>query len=249
MRTLLTACIGLLLLAETIMGADPAPPSPVPQPAAPANPPSPSANSECPLPPPPEPVTIKRLVAQHKELVPTLSAALEDSDSQVRQMAMRTLYKLNQETGEQKKFIPTLITALKDCDAGVRTTAAGILLQIGKEAVPALQQALKDKDLEIRANTAQVLGQLGADGRDAIPALIATMKDEDKEVRRRVVFALDRIVTGIPVVIQARPASLRQASNDPGLLLPADIPAGACCPAPYYAPPPTGLPGYRNSIE
>src|SRR5262249_9461953 len=96
---------------------------------------------------PAEPLPLDKLIAQHKELVPTLIDGLKDPDAQVRQMATFTLGQLG------KDAVPALSEALASKDRELRANAAYALGQFGRlaqDAVPALIKAMRDPDGDVR---------------------------------------------------------------------------------------------------
>jgi HEAT repeat protein/beta-lactamase regulating signal transducer with metallopeptidase domain len=150
--------------------------------------------------------------------VAALTAALKDSDRQVREAAMHALIRLRDpaifeplvaalrdsspDVREQavhgltqlrdRRAVAPLTAALKDENAGVREGAAHALSQMRDPAsVDALLGALKDPAANVREQAAFALGQL-RDGR-AVDGLSGALKDENADVREQAAFALGQI--------------------------------------------------------
>ena len=120
-------------------------------------------------------------------MVAALTAALKDSDKEVRETAMHALVQLR----DPAIFAP-LVEALKDASPDVREQAVFGLGQLrDRRAVDPLIVALKDGHADVREQAAFALGQIR--DRAAVAALVATLKDADASVREQVVFALGQI--------------------------------------------------------
>ena len=120
-------------------------------------------------------------------MVAALTAALKDSDKEVRETAMHALVQLR----DPSIFEP-LVQALKDASADVREQAAHGLSQLrDKRAVEPLIGALKDSNASVRESVIHALSQL-RDPR-AVDALIAALKDENPSVREQAAFALGQL--------------------------------------------------------
>ena len=139
-------------------------------------------------------------------MVAALTAALKDTDKEVRETAMHALVQLR----DPAVFEP-LLQALKDASYEVREQAAVGLGQLrDKRAVEALASALKDEHPDVREQAAFALGQLR--DRSTVPALAAAMKDVDADVREQVVFALGQLRA--PAAIDGLTIALRDANAD-----------------------------------
>jgi HEAT repeat protein/beta-lactamase regulating signal transducer with metallopeptidase domain len=120
-------------------------------------------------------------------MIAALTAALKDSDKEVRETAMQALVRLR----DPSIFEP-LVQALKDPSPDVREQAAHGLGQMrDRRAVEPLIGALKDENPSVREQSAFALGQLH-DPR-AVDALIAALKDPNPDVREQAAFALGQI--------------------------------------------------------
>ncbi len=118
------------------------------------------------------------------KVIAALTAALKDTDADVRATVLASLVELR----DPAIFQP-LVQALSDAAADVRKQAAFGLGQMrDKRAFEPLLAALKDKDADVRTQAAFALGQLG-DPR-AIDALTAALKDPSADVRKVAAFAL-----------------------------------------------------------
>jgi HEAT repeat protein/beta-lactamase regulating signal transducer with metallopeptidase domain len=139
-------------------------------------------------------------------MVAALTAALKDTDKEVRETAMHALVQLR----DPSVFEP-LIQALKDASYEVREQAAFGLGQLrDKKAVDPLSAALKDEHPDVREQAAFALGQLR--DRSAIPALTAALKDANADVREQVIFALGQMRD--PATIDGLIIALRDTNAD-----------------------------------
>ena len=142
-------------------------------------------------------------------MVAALTAALKDTDKEVRETAMHALVQLR----DPAVFEP-LIQALKDASYEVREQAAFGLGQLrDKRAVDSLAAALKDEHPDVREQAAFALGQLR--DRGAIAALTAALKDVDGDVREQVIFALGQMrdpatVDGLTIALRDTNADVRE---------------------------------------
>jgi HEAT repeat protein/beta-lactamase regulating signal transducer with metallopeptidase domain len=119
--------------------------------------------------------------------VAALTAALKDSDKDVRETAMHALVQLR----DPSIFGP-LVQALSDGSPDVREQAAVGLGQLrDRRAVEPLVNALKDQNADVREQAAFALGQIR--DRAAVPGLSGALKDSDDDVREQAVFALGQI--------------------------------------------------------
>ena len=119
--------------------------------------------------------------------VAALTAALKDTDKEVRETAMHALVQLR----DPAVFEP-LLQALKDVSADVREQAVFGLGQMrDRRAVAPLSGMLKDENPDVREQAAFALGQV----RDpaAVEALGAAARDANASVREQAVFALGQI--------------------------------------------------------
>ena len=119
--------------------------------------------------------------------VAALTAALKDTDKEVRETAMHALVQI-----KDPSIFDPLVQALKDGSPDVREQAAFGLGQLrDRRAVQPLMGALKDENAGVREQAAFALGQL----RDpaAVEALAGLIKDSNADVREQAVFALSQI--------------------------------------------------------
>ena len=142
-------------------------------------------------------------------MIAALTAALKDSDKEVRETAMHALVQMR----DPSIFEP-LVQALKDGSPDVREQAAFGLGQLrDRRAVAALGEALKDSNADVREQAAFALGQLR--DRAAIAGLATAIKDSDADVREQAVFALGQIrdvgaVDGLATALHDANADVRQ---------------------------------------
>jgi HEAT repeat protein/beta-lactamase regulating signal transducer with metallopeptidase domain len=120
-------------------------------------------------------------------MIAALTAALKDTDKEVRETAMHALVQMR----DPSIFEP-LLQALKDASPDIREQAAfGLGEMRDKRAVQPLVGALKDENADVREKAAFALGQL----RDpaAVDGLAGALKDGNADVREQAVFALGQI--------------------------------------------------------
>jgi HEAT repeat protein/beta-lactamase regulating signal transducer with metallopeptidase domain len=119
--------------------------------------------------------------------IAALTAALKDTDKEVRETAMHALIQLR----DPAIFEP-LVQALKDAAQDVREQAAIGLGQIrDKRAVDPLIGALKDQNPGVREAVVRALGQL-RDPR-AVDGIVLALKDDNPGVREQAAFALGQL--------------------------------------------------------
>jgi HEAT repeat protein/beta-lactamase regulating signal transducer with metallopeptidase domain len=142
-------------------------------------------------------------------MVAALTAALKDSDKEVRETAMHALVQLR----DPSIFEP-LTQALKDASPEVREQAVFGLAQLrDKRAVEPLVGLLKDQNAEVRKQVVFALGQLR--DRSATPGLIAALKDASHDVREQAAFALGQLrdisaVDGLAIAVRDDHPEVRQ---------------------------------------
>ena len=138
--------------------------------------------------------------------IAALTAALKDTDKEVRETALHALVQMR----DPGIFAP-LVQALSDSSAEVRQQAAFGLGQMrDRRAVEPLIGALKDQVAEVRQQAVFALGQLR--DRTAVPALTTALKDSDDEVREQAVFALGQLRD--PAALDALVLAARDAKPD-----------------------------------
>lgn len=139
-------------------------------------------------------------------MIAALTAALKDTDKEVRETAMHALVQMR----DPSVFEP-LVQALKDVSPDVREHAAFGLGQLrDRRAVEPLATALKDEHADVREKAAFALSQIR--DRSAIPALTAALKDVNAEVREQALFALSQFRD--PATIDGFMLALRDTSAD-----------------------------------
>ena len=142
-------------------------------------------------------------------MVAALTAALKDTDKEVRETAMHALIQIR----DPSVFEP-LLQALKDVAPEVREQAAFGLGQLrDKRAIEPLSAALKDAHADVREQAAFALGQIR--DRAAIAGLTAAMNDVSADVREQVIFALGQIrdpatIDGLTVALRDSIADVRE---------------------------------------
>ena len=178
--------------------------------------------------------------AADPRMVAALTAALKDSDKEVRETAMHALIQLRDpsifeplvqalkdsspDVREQavhglsqlrdKRAIEPLMGVLKDANPDVRQQAIHALGEFREpRAFDAIVSALRDENADVRQQAAFALGQLR--DKRAVPALAAAVKDPDGDVREQAVFALGQLrdvqaVEGLIVALHDAKADVRQ---------------------------------------
>ena len=125
--------------------------------------------------------------------VPSLAAALSDTDAGVRAASAEALGRVGPDAG---LAMPELERVSRDPEPGVRLKAVEAVLNIRPptwQSRPFFMRALADSDAVVRAAAAYSLGALKAEAAPAIPRLIELLSDSDVYVRRAAVFALGEI--------------------------------------------------------
>ncbi len=141
--------------------------------------------------------------------VAALTAALKDTDKDVRETALHALVQLR-----DPSVLDPLVQALSDASPGVREQAAFGLGQLrDRRAVDPLIKALNDQHADVRQQAAFALGQIR--DRAAVPGLSGALKDPDDDVREQAVFALGQIrdpssVDAITLAVRDGKADVRQ---------------------------------------
>ena len=119
--------------------------------------------------------------------VAALTAALKDSDAEVRETAMHALVQLR----DPSVFEP-LLQALKDSSSDVREQAARGLGELrDARAVAPLTAALKDEHAGVREGAVFALGQLRA--QNSAAAITQALQDQSPSVREQAAFALGQL--------------------------------------------------------
>ena len=174
--------------AEPAVGSPEQKPTPVPDKAAAPN----AVPSTAPTPRPDAEDSDKDDEQEGKaksdpKLIAALTAALKDTDKDVREAAMHALVKMR-----DPSIYEPLVQALKDGAPDVRRSAVFGLGQMrDKRAVEPLIGALKDSDAEVREQAAFALGQIR--DRAAVDALAGALRDSNADVREQAIFALGQI--------------------------------------------------------
>jgi HEAT repeat protein/beta-lactamase regulating signal transducer with metallopeptidase domain len=119
--------------------------------------------------------------------VAALTAALKDSDKEVRETALHALVQMR----DPGIFDP-LVQALSDPDPDVREQAAHGLGQLrDRRAIEPLTAAVKDQNADVREQAIFALGQFR--DRATLPAMTAALKDTNADVRQQAVFAIGQL--------------------------------------------------------
>ncbi len=136
------------------------------------------------------------------DAVNTLSLALSDEDSRVRDAAFEALSKIDSD-----EAVAAAASASADADPWVRSEAALALSSNNSEsAVQYLKIAFNDPDPRVRMTVIEALGDIPSE--QAVATLRLALQDEDQNVRMHAVDALEEI--GGEIAFQA----LMQARMD-----------------------------------
>jgi HEAT repeat protein len=135
-----------------------------------------------------------------KAALPALTAALGDSDPEVREAVYVALRQVGPEARE------ALVQAIRQ--QGKAYSRAEIIVAIGKfgpegePAIPDLEAALRDDSLRLAA--IQTLGKIGPAAKTTLPALEKAFKDKDPQVRRAALEAMGLIGRdSLPILLAA----------------------------------------------
>lgn len=118
--------------------------------------------------------------------VPTLLAALDDRDPDVRNVAARSLGRMKLQAAEE-----ALIGLLGKHDQGVSARIAAICIEMGPRTAPLLIKTTREGSPKARFWAAKILGEI-RDAR-AVRALSDALLDPDPEVRSAATWALGQI--------------------------------------------------------
>lgn len=120
--------------------------------------------------------------------VPSLIAALDDEDAEVRRLAIHGLagFRATEGLARCRELLAD------DGEPSVRATAAAFLGEVpSPEDTPALVNALSDADERVRAAACQALGKLHTHG--AVGQLIERIEDDSESVREEAIVALGKL--------------------------------------------------------
>jgi HEAT repeat protein len=118
--------------------------------------------------------------------VPALLTALEDPDSDVRNVAARSLGRMKLQAAEE-----ALVAILGKHDQAVSARIAAICIEMGPRTAPLLIRALRDGTPRARFWSARILGEI-RDSR-AVRSLGDALLDPEDDVRSAAVWALGQI--------------------------------------------------------
>jgi HEAT repeat protein len=119
--------------------------------------------------------------------VPGLTAALRESDTQLRRLACYALSQIGQTAEPASQHLAAL---LSDPEPHTMAVAAYALTTIGPSSIPYFVDALQHPQPRVREKAAFSLSQFRAAATNAIPSLELLLDDEDPAVRRNVILAL-----------------------------------------------------------
>ena len=147
-------------------------------------------------------VALQRYPEQAKVVIPVMINALQDSDQDVRVMAVKALNEIDPQTAAKSDVVQILVECLLSSlklPPNMPSCANEAVITLGKLhrepdlAVPALVQSLQSADIYVRQNSAHSLGEFGNRARPAAPALLKALEDSDVQVRKQAAAALKRI--------------------------------------------------------
>jgi HEAT repeat protein len=151
-------------------------------------------------------------------LLPTLTQSLNDTDKQVRKLAVTALGKL---AGKQRAAVlPLLVKGLGDTQEEVRAAAAAAVRGLGAITGPeaaALAETFKTApEPSVRLAVVQALTRADPDGRKAAaPTFLEGLKDDDPSVRAACARALDGAGPPDPAHLSALVRELGRPSTPP----------------------------------
>jgi HEAT repeat protein/S1-C subfamily serine protease/DNA-directed RNA polymerase subunit RPC12/RpoP len=126
-------------------------------------------------------------------IMPALTAALNDSEHEVRVAAAMALESMDALGATDVALLTSL---LKQQDSEVRACGARALGKMGpraKAALPALMEAFKGTDNALRRAAIGALASLGAEAKTAVVAFSDALGDSDVEIRKQAAAALAKI--------------------------------------------------------
>jgi HEAT repeat protein len=148
-----------------------------------------------------------------KVLMPAVSKALKDEDSDVRSEAEEVMRHLKPEGSDA---VTTILDGFRNRDSHVRSSAirqVADIRPIPKEAIPKVIGMLNDRDEYVRTAAIEALGHWGAVvAKDSVPPLLEILaKDSDPEMRSAAAKAIADIG---PAAKSAIPALLKTLKED-----------------------------------
>jgi HEAT repeat protein len=173
-------------------------------------------------------------VSGDKASVPSLMAALKDSDFITKSTAARALSRFPEQADV---IVPALIGCLDDPNDTFRMNAARALGAFGEKAKPAFPNLMKMvTSTNYQEGETAVIVLLKIDSEAALPALIRNLESEDLEVRRTTAWAL--MITkakgkpAVPALVkclkdpdgklkQNAAVALREIAEEPDMVVPA----------------------------
>lgn len=168
-----------------------------------------------------------------------LARSLNDTDNEVRALALRTVEVLAEVRGRwqrrlaeagadpllelQRETLPSVLEALRSRNERTMRTAFNILEALGPEAglaVPILTLTLRSRDKFARWGAARTLGRIGPAAAPAVPALTPLLDDPDPDLALAAATTLQQLgplaqaaVPDLAETVQtSRAAELRQAA-------------------------------------
>lgn len=157
----------------------------------------------------------------HRDLVlPSLTAAVQDPDSVVRNEAVRAVFAVDRDVG-----LEVLAEAAEDPDATLRTiavrTLGGFDPESVPEAIPILDRAFEDESAAVRAIAVRAVGSAHArwrgkppPDRGSVAMVIERLRDDDAVVRRAAADALGDFGGAAEPAIPALTEALRDPDPD-----------------------------------
>jgi RNA polymerase sigma factor (sigma-70 family) len=135
---------------------------------------------------------------QADTVVPLMVKSLQDSNPQVRLMAVKALNKADPQNAAKSDIVRIVVECSKSSETA--NDAVIVLGELHREpdvAVPALIQSLQSPHAYVRGNSAVALGRFGGQAKPAITALQKALEDSDAGVRRHAAAALKQINSGV----------------------------------------------------
>jgi HEAT repeat protein len=138
---------------------------------------------------------VAKMGAEAKEAIPTLIAAMSDSDPGVKEQVAAALDAMGPDA---KDAAPVLVEFLQNkAYDSIRGRAAMALGDIGPSAasisVPALIAVLDDPERGVASSAARALADIGPSAKSALPNLVSLMAAENVALRHTACFAILQI--------------------------------------------------------
>lgn len=141
-------------------------------------------------------VSIGKIGEDAGSALPALTAALRDSDQQVRKNAVQAIPKLG-----KKAMVPHLVLRLQSQNWRDRYNAIHAISRMGKDAAPAIPHLIKtiksDSEVSVRFGAINAIANLGPVAAPAFPVLIEAMEEKHDSISPGAAYALGNIAVSL----------------------------------------------------